>query len=196
MKQFIAKNYDSKCFKDWKYKLRLGGEIYISTAETAQNLKEGDLVVIKPGDFVLLQTEEIIKLDNSTMAFISMRFDYKQKGLINVSGFHVDPNYYGHLIFSAFNAGPKDIILRRGDEVFMIFFEKLQTSIEDKKNKDHIEYEHIPSNMIEQIRGKSITLTDNSIRLRNLEIYFKVFLAVVIPIMVAILSWLFNMINK
>ena len=42
--------------------------------------------------------------------------------LINVSGFHVDPNYKGKLIFSAFNAGPRDIILRKLDPVFMIFF--------------------------------------------------------------------------
>lgn len=189
----IPKEIFDKCCKEWKYKLRLGKEAYLSTADIPQILGENDFLVIKPGDFVLLQTEEIVELDENVMGFISMRFDYKQKGLINVSGFHVDPNYRGHLLFSAFNAGPKDIIIRRKDEVFMIFFERLTKSVsrENVLNK-RIEYRHIPSSMIEQIRGKSATLTDISNRLKKLEIYFTVFVAVIVPLIVALFGWLIS----
>jgi hypothetical protein len=40
------------------------------------------------------------------MAFISMRTAFKFKGLVNISGFHVDPGYKGKLIFAVFNASP------------------------------------------------------------------------------------------
>ena len=108
------------------------------------------------------------------MAFISIRFDYKQKGLINVSGFHVDPNYYGKIIFSVFNAGPKDIVLRYEDPVFMIFFQYIDGVKKEKKEISTPLYQHIPAEMMEQIKGRSATLASNATRLDKMEFYFKI----------------------
>ena len=168
-------------FKKWKHHLHLGREVYISTDDLPKHLKKGEYFVIKPGDFVLLLTSEVIRLPDDVMGFISMRFDYKQKGLINVSGFHVDPGYHGKLIFSAFNAGPRDIVLHENEGVFMIFFQKIPQSSSsnssdtlDSQKNDKPEFEKIPSDMIESIRGKSITLSSNATRLEKLEFYVKV----------------------
>lgn len=168
-------------FKKWKHHLHLGREVYISTDDLPKHLKKGEYFVIKPGDFVLLLTSEVIRLPDDVMGFISMRFDYKQKGLINVSGFHVDPGYHGKLIFSAFNAGPRDIVLHENEGVFMIFFQKIpqssssnSTDTLDSQRNDKPEFEKIPSDMIESIRGKSITLSSNATRLEKLEFYVKV----------------------
>jgi dCTP deaminase len=46
-------------------------------------------------------------------------------GLINVSGFHVDPGFYGKLIYAVYNAGPSEIHLSRGTEMFLIWFADL-----------------------------------------------------------------------
>lgn len=54
---------------------------------------------IPKGQFALLITEEIVKVPNNALAFISFKAKYKYKGLINVSGFHVDPGWYGKLTF-------------------------------------------------------------------------------------------------
>lgn len=116
-------------FKEWRCNLRLGDEVYISSDTAPKQLKDDEFITVKPGDFILLLTKEELDLESDVMGFISMRFDYKQKGLINVSGFHVDPNYKGKLIFSAFNAGPRDIILRKLDPVFMIFLKKWVLSV-------------------------------------------------------------------
>lgn len=168
-------------FKKWKHHLHLGREVYISTDDLPKHLKKGEYFVIKPGDFVLLLTSEVIRLPDDVMGFISMRFDYKQKGLINVSGFHVDPGYHGKLIFSAFNAGPRDIVLHENEGVFMIFFQKIpqgsssnSTDTLDSTKNDKPEFEKIPSDMIESIRGKSVTLSSNATRLEKLEFYVKV----------------------
>lgn len=169
-------------FKEWRCNLRLGDEVYISSETVPKQLNDDEFVVIKPGDFVLLLTKEELKLGPDVMGFISMRFDYKQKGLINVSGFHVDPNYKGKLIFSAFNAGPRDIVLRKLDPVFMIFFEQMSVECQD----EHTGFQHIPAAMVEQIQGKSITLSSNAGRLDRMEFYLKLIGGIVIAIAVGI----------
>ena len=179
----------SKNFKEWRCNLRLGREIYISSDDSPKCLEEGGYVIIRPGDFVLLLTRETLHLDDDVMGFISMRFDYKQKGLINVSGFHVDPNYHGKLIFSAFNAGPKDIVLRESDPVFMIFFERMDYHCRKKRDDG---FQHIPADLVEQIQGKSATLSSNSKRLDQMEFYLKIVGSVAIGSVVSIIGFVIN----
>ena len=57
--------------------------------------------------------------------FISMKARIKFRGLVNVSGFHVDPGYKGRLLFAVFNAGPSDVHLARGDECFLVWYASL-----------------------------------------------------------------------
>lgn len=173
-------------FSHWKYKLRLGDQVYLSTEDIPKKLKKGEYTTIKPGDFALLITKEEVILGKDTMAFISMRFDYKQKGLINVSGFHVDPYYEGKLIFSVFNAGPRDIVLREGDPVFMIFFQKISQEINRKKPTKG--YNFIPADMVEQIRGKSATLASNASRLDKVEFHLKVIGGLILATLVLLLG--------
>jgi dCTP deaminase len=59
------------------------------------------------------------------MAFISIKARIKWRGLINVSGFHVDPGYEGRLIFAVLNGGPAAVHLRRGDPCFLMWFADL-----------------------------------------------------------------------
>lgn len=163
-----------KNFKYWKYQLRLGEEVYVSSNDVPINLQRNRFAVIKPGDFALLLTQEEIRLSNNVMAFISIRFDYKEKGLINVSGFHVDPCYHGKLIFSVFNAGPEEIILRKGDPIFMIFFERLPFKKGYEVPPRPPGYEKIPTQMISAIRGRSVTLALNATRIDKLEFNLKI----------------------
>jgi len=169
---FEPKDFFEKNWRSWKYKMRLGEEAYISTDDKPVNLIKDRCLTIKPGEFALLLTRETLRLDHTVMAFISIRFDYKQKGLINVSGFHVDPNYYGKIIFSVFNAGPKDIVLRYDDPVFMIFFQCID-GVEKESSLTPL-YQHIPAEMMEQIKGRSATLASNATRLDKMEFYFKI----------------------
>lgn len=90
------------------------------------------------------------------MAFISMKTGIKFKGLINVSGFHVDPGYKGKLVFSAFNASPSPIQICAGDPIFKIWFAKLDRT----STPEHL------------FQGKGQTTIDNDlIRGMSKEIY-------------------------
>ena len=62
-------------------------------------------ITIPPGQFALLLTEETVKVPDQAIAFISMKAKWKFRGLVNVSGFHVDPGFEGRLKFSVYNAG-------------------------------------------------------------------------------------------
>ena len=60
-----------------------------------------------------------------SIAFISFKAKYKYKGLINVSGFHVDPGWKGKLTFSVYNAGPSDVVLEKGNPFALIWYADL-----------------------------------------------------------------------
>jgi hypothetical protein len=77
------------------------------------DLSFGRLLTIYAGQFAYLLTEEVVKIPSSAMGLISLKFGVKGPGLINVSGFHVDPGYWGRLVFSVYNAGPSEARLQR-----------------------------------------------------------------------------------
>ncbi|GAI42315.1 unnamed protein product, partial [marine sediment metagenome] len=87
------------------YDLTLGEEVYISGEEYPTRLSESSPFVSLPrGQFALLMTKEYVKMPKDYLGFISIRFGIKAQGLINVSGFHVDPGFQGKIVFSVFNA--------------------------------------------------------------------------------------------
>lgn len=118
--------------------LTVGSEVYITpSSENDPKVKrilteKKSQFIIPKGQFALLITEEIVKVPNNALAFISFKAKYKYKGLINVSGFHVDPGWYGKLTFSIYNAGPSDIALEKGDPFALIWYADLDNEcVED-----------------------------------------------------------------
>lgn len=116
------KKLEEECFHSWSYDLRLGQEVFLSSGSNVKGLRPSEALFIHPGDFALLTTEESLNIPLDLVAFITLRFQIALKGLVNVSGFHVDPDFHGRLVFSVYNAGPNTVVLRRSDPVFMIVF--------------------------------------------------------------------------
>lgn len=111
------------------YTLRLASEYFV-TADSRQQrprqlLTPGQSFFVPPGQFAFLLTKETISIPQSAMAFISMKASFKFRGLINVSGFHVDPGYQGQLVFSIYNAGSNPVELTEGIPLFLIWFADL-----------------------------------------------------------------------
>jgi dCTP deaminase len=139
------------------YTLRMGAECYVTPdygSWLRKNKKEilkkpkefqtplgkipfrGGRVVIPSGQFAFLLTEEHIEMPAEIMGFISLKSAVKFKGLINVSGFHVDPGFNGHLIYSVFNAGPSAIHIQRGDLLFLLWLADLSGPAEPEYRKN------------------------------------------------------------
>jgi dCTP deaminase len=184
---FAYESYEDRCFNGWEYDLRLGCEYYSTTTDLPVFLDASNPhAVIRSGDFALLITKEKLMMPLDVMAFISIKFSYKQKGLINISGFHVDPGYEGKIIFSVYNAGPNDIILRRDDCVFMIFFQGLGEKIEKKSSGNS--FDNIPVQMISAIRGRSVSLSANAEKIERIEHYVKFYGAIAVTIIIMLLG--------
>ena len=166
------------------YDLRLGEEVLVTPQKKPIILEENEVLSIESGQFALLTTEEYLKIPNDVFAFITIRFGYKGKGLVNISGFHVDPGFEGKLVFSVYNVGPTTITLRRKEPVFSIFFYELPKHVGPKKRK----FLHIPLPLIESLAGArvpSLERLEQSVN-RNWT-YIKVYGTILTGLFVAIL---------
>lgn len=175
--------------------LTLGDQVFLASEEVPRNLRgakdpyrePAPYCVIRPGDFAVLITQEYIYLPSNIIGLISMRNRYKQRGLINVSGFHVDAGFHGRLIFTAYNAGPTDIVLKLGEHLFMIAFAKL-TSPVIPYGQGPLE---IPVESISALKGVSVSPKSLDQRVTRLEIIVTV---LAVPLAIALIAALLRVI--
>lgn len=152
------------------YRLSIGREVYVSPIAgkprwqtcSITRLKEGQAFAVPPGQFAFLLTDECVKVGLKEIAFISMRAKTKYRGLVNVSGFHVDPGFEGHLIFAVYNAGPVPVHLRQGQDIFLIWFSDLSDQCERSRAPGP---HQIPSELVNGISGRLHSLAGLAKRL-------------------------------
>lgn len=155
----IIGQYDSSNIDCAAYTLHVGPEVFITpdhyesnpNQNTKRKLCEKEAFNIPPGQFAFLLTEEIISISDDCIAFISMKASTKFKGLVNVSGFHVDPGYKGRLVFSVFNAGPMPIKLQRSMPLFLMWLADLDRPT--KNRKSHAPITGLDFKIIDPIHG-------------------------------------------
>lgn len=168
------------------YDLTLGAEVYVSGKGYPEILTQDQPYVSLPrGQFALLMTDERVAMPLNYLGMISIRFSIKKLGLINVSGFHVDPGYSGRIIFSVFNAGPSDVVLKYKDPVFMIFFFKLEHNAQSYCG---IVHEHLPIDLVTSLKGTSASLSGVDERVSKLETTYRIFWGILIALIGALIA--------
>jgi dCTP deaminase len=193
------------------YTLSVGPEVYVSpndqtadpTTVTVRKLAQGDAFTVPPGQFAFLLTEETVAVPADAIAFISIRAKIKFRGLVNVSGFHVDPGYRGQLTFAVFNAGPVPIHLKRGQPIFLIWYASLDCVSTFKK--DGTVHMGIDTELITAIAGElqsfaglskkmkdvDKTLGDRIHAVEKEQTYYRVIGAVALALVIALtVNWL------
>jgi dCTP deaminase len=177
--------------------LTLGSEVYVTTEKVPKKLntmgKDG-VVSIEPGEFGILMTHEYLFVPWDLMGYISIRLTHKQKGLVNISGFHVDPGYYGRLLFAVFNAGPNDVPLRYNERAFMVMFNKLAEEIPEEttaviKGRWH-GMENIPVETLSGLTGTSVSVRNLDERIKRLEMIYPALGAGIASIAIAVITWI------
>jgi dCTP deaminase len=158
-------NTVDECLKegDVSYRLHVGPEIYVSPRspdidprlQTRRELKGNEAAEIPPGQFAFLTTLERVKIPKKSVGLIGLRAkQVKFKGLVNVSGFHADPGFHGHLIFAVFNAGPASIHVGCGDPWFQLMLADLDNGEHTERSDEFREGRPIiGSEMLGPIRG-------------------------------------------
>ena len=154
----LISDYDDKRMDRASYRLRVGPEVYVSPTGEPDDPRNKPKTLLDPsmgftipaGQFGFILTEETVRVPMEAIAFISMRAGYKFRGLVNVSGFHVDPNYEGRLVFAVFNAGPGPVHLSRGEDCFLIWYADLDRPAKVEKRTG---YSTLPSELTGPIAG-------------------------------------------
>ena len=189
------------------YTLHVGNEIYVSPDQGVNNpnrhtkkiLADGEGFTIPPGQFAFLMTIETVSVPNDALAFLSIKARTKFSGLINISGFHVDPGYRGKLLFSVLNAGPRPLHLQQGQALFLIWYADLDGSTE--YNKQNRGFDGIEPEMINRISGEILSLQSLSDKQHALEkelaklntsatFLFRLAIVVIVLIATPIIGWL------
>lgn len=131
----------------------------------------GGSLNIPAGQFAFLMTEEALNIPKNVMGFISLKSSAKWRGLINVSGFHVDPGFRGKLIYSVYNAGPSPIQLKRGQDLFLLWLADLDRSAtaEFAKPENAAPLVEIPPQMATDVNHPIHSLAQLSTKLSELE---------------------------
>lgn len=169
----LISNFKEDSVKEASYALTVGNEAFITSSPKTKldEVKKLDIsdgfCYIPPGQFAYLITDEEVNIPTDCLAFISMKFNTKASGLVNVSGFHVDPGYSGKLIFAVYNAGVKRIPIRMGMDIFLIWFSSLEAK-DDKPKVGKKGFDKIPSTILENSQDAE-TLQNLSEKISDLE---------------------------
>lgn len=156
------------------YNLRMGNVLFKTAEITGQHqgklrLKDKESFVIPAGQFAFLLTKEEVNIPRNVMAFISMRTRIKYQGLINVSGFHVDPGYKGKLIYAVYNASPSPVQLSEDDPAFKIWFCSLDRTSGDKYVYTKAGVYDIDNDIVRGMSREINSLQAMTEKIRNLE---------------------------
>ncbi|HET8925740.1 MAG TPA: hypothetical protein VFN26_22340 [Candidatus Acidoferrum sp.] len=199
--ELFLSHFCHKYVRQASYDLRLGEEVYIMGQQAPERLTDRNpFVSIPPGQFALLTTHEEVQIPDWILAFITLRFSFKLQGLLNVSGFHVDPTYQGKLLFAVQNVGPSDIRLKYGEPTFSIFFAKLTSSgIGESREREQGEFKRLKGIRLQDVQslgGNNLTLArvqKDLDRLRTLVlIYGPLAVAAAIAIFAALIALFFQ----
>jgi dCTP deaminase len=134
----LVSEFNESRLKYGRYYLRLHREALVTSdgSKPDQPFGQGPSITIPAGQIALLFTLESIHVPHHAMGFISLRTPEKIRGLVNISGFHVDPGFNGHLQFSVYNAGSRPIYLDYGSECFLLWFCDLAGPIKSPWNTE------------------------------------------------------------
>lgn len=168
----LIQPYDPDRVVNCSYELSLGEQIFVTGADkTKRYITPGTQIVIPPGQFANLLTKEIVRIPDTALGLISMKFTLKQPGLVNVSGFHVDPGYRGRLLFSVYNAGPQAVPITSGEPAFLLWYCALDAATEDIYSK--APRVSITDSDVKSLGGDASSPPELARRLNRLEDLFK-----------------------
>ena len=173
----LIKPFDPARIVNCSYELSMGSEAHITGRDSRTKLKIADLeqISIPPGQFAQLLTEESIEVPNDALGLISIKSGLKSRGLVNVSGFHVDPGFSGRLLFSVYNAGPNNIVLSQGSRSFLIWYASLDSPTSDLYNGASANLQSISDDQVMKLQGEVFTPQALADRILNIESRLKTY---------------------
>jgi len=186
--------FDGGSVQESSYDLRMGEEFYVVGKRAPERLSSKEpYISLPPGQFAVLTCYEILHLPKEIMAFISLRNRYKMQGLVNVSGFHVDPTFKGRLVFAVQNVGPNDVRLKFKEQTFTIFFAEVDKN--EKTSREAPIRLGITLPDVQQLGASSITLAKLKKDIDSLRTILLVYAPFAVALVIALIVTLIKLVK-
>lgn len=166
--------YDASQVIHCAYELSMGSQAWVTSKDTTKgtiqvDLEDRDRICIPPGQFALLLIHERVIIPDDAIGLLSMKSKYKMRGLVNVSGFHVDPGYEGKLVFGVFNAGTLPISITQREPTFQLWYASLDQPTENTYSGHRQKITKITDDQVRDLAGPIYNPTALAQRLDSLE---------------------------
>lgn len=187
-------HFQEALLRQASYDLRLGPEIYIVGEQAPRMLDDDEpYATLPPGQFAILTCYEEIAMPRDLIAFISVRSKFKLEGLVNISGFHVDPTFRGRLRFAVQNVGPTDMRIKYLEPTFTIFFAQLSSDDIEQARDDQKDIEYpqgargILLQDVQLLGGSSLSLVSLQKEVERLRTLFMIYIPIAVSAIVALI---------
>ena len=97
------------------YDLHVGDQAATSREPHKVNIAESGMLVLWPGDFAIVTTQEKIHFSAKHVGCFGLTSSYARKGLI-ATGAQIDPGFQGRLLVGLTNLSTKQIVLPHSDK--------------------------------------------------------------------------------
>ncbi len=176
--------------KSAAYELGLADQVFRTSDRPAKRriLQKREQLVIPPGQFALLISAEEVRIPPDAIGFISIKAGIKFRGMVNISGFHVDPGFSGRLKFSVYNAGSNPIVLEPCDPTFLLWFASLDRETSDVYKGKHQNQVEITAADVMSLQGQVPSPAALDVRLKKVEYAVRVAKGIVVLTVAGLLA--------
>ena len=145
--------FEDRCLSPASYDLRVGVEAFSSTRLERINLQEKGLIILEPGDFVVVVTLETLRLSLRHAGRIGIRSHFTRRGVIPLTGPQVDPGFEGPLHIGLFNVSPNDVVLPFQEPFCTLEFHELHEPAEKGYSGPYHQQRGITAREMEDLLG-------------------------------------------
>lgn len=134
--------------------LTVGDEAFAASGDEIIKLSQGKLLIIPPGEMVLIVTREEIKLGAKIVGHIGLRSYFTRKGLVLLAGPQIDPGFEGTLHVVLCNLSPTEITMSYGEPFCTIEFFELLTDAKQLYKGEYQKQKGITPREVTDIRQR------------------------------------------
>lgn len=143
IRPFDKVNLSSAC-----YKLTIGDEYSVGgEVRRVSDQPPDNIVRIPPFEVAVIKTRETLNLPRFLIGRWNIQVRRAYQGLIWVGGPQVDAGWVGHLCCPIYNLSDQEVVLKIGDTIAVIDFEKT-TPFHDSKSREYLEEGKVPERIL------------------------------------------------
>ncbi len=122
--------FETSQLQSASYDLRVGAQGATTSSKKIIDIHREGYLLMKPGDFAIVTSYEILYFDNCHTGRIGLRSKYARKGITATTGLQIDPGFKGRLTVGLYNLSPKPITLPYKDDLLSIEIHRLEEPCE------------------------------------------------------------------